>query len=175
MFSTSRPILPPNAGSSHPSAQPRPRRRLSLIADSVIRDTSAASGRPGCRKAREVVELAAAGSCAGLVDMRAFVGDAGRRIPRDLRVASLAAAAGGVTTIACRSEHQARRSDEPAMWIRAAPRPATSAMVHVHPMADPDQGHQGHEMTRDRSSSRPPAPSPSFFTERREKRHQMRK
>jgi dihydroorotase len=114
-----------------------------LIADGVIRDARRGIAAAGLPEGVEVVD------CRGQVaaiDMRAFVGEPGAEYRETFASASLAAAAGGVTTIVSQP-NTSPAIDEPAMVDFVLRRARDTAIVHVHPMAALTKGTRGAEMT----------------------------
>jgi dihydroorotase len=82
----------------------------------------------------------------GLVDMMVFTGEPGHEHRETLATASRAAAAGGVTTIACMPNTDPV-IDDVALVDFILRRARDTALVHVHPMAAMTKGLLGEEMT----------------------------
>ena len=113
----------------------------------MIRDISAASARPACRKGPKSSTAEARCVAPGLIDMRAFVGEPGAEYRETLASASQAAAAGGVTTIVVPAGHQPGHRRARRMVDFVLRRARDTAIVHVHPMAALTKGLKGEEMT----------------------------
>ncbi len=94
----------------------------------------------------DVVECRGAVLAPGLVDMGAFVGEPGAEHRETIETASLAAAAGGVTTIVTRPD-TTPPVDAPEIVDYLKRRARDTASVHVHPMAALTKGVAGGEMT----------------------------
>jgi dihydroorotase len=117
-----------------------------LIADGVIRDARRGIAAAGLPEGTEVVDCRGQVAAPGLIDMRAFVGEPGAEYRETFASASLAAAAGGVTTIVSQP-NTSPAIDEPAMVDFVLRRARDTAIVHVHPMAALTKGIRGAEMT----------------------------
>jgi dihydroorotase len=117
-----------------------------LIADGVIRDARRGIAAAGLPEGTEVVNCRGQVAAPGLIDMRAFVGEPGAEYRETFASASLAAAAGGVTTIVSQP-NTSPAIDEPAMVDFVLRRARDTAIVHVHPMAALTKGIRGAEMT----------------------------
>src|ERR1051326_5677618 len=133
MLADPRPILLANARIVDPSRdldQPGD----VLIVDGVIRDARRGIRASGVPEGTETVDCHGRGVARGLPDVRAFVGEPGAEHRETLASASLAAAAGGVTTIVCQPE-TTPVIDDPAIVDFVLRRARDTAIVHVHPMA----------------------------------------
>lgn len=144
MLTDRRPILLTNARVVDPS------RDLDfpgdvLIADGVIREAKRGIGAAGVPEGTEIVDCRGKIVTPGLVDMRAFVGEPGAEHRETLASASLAAAAGGVTTIICQPETNPA-IDDSAIVDYVLRRARDTAIVHVHPMAALTKGLKGEEI-----------------------------
>lgn len=84
--------------------------------------------------------------CPGLVDMRVFTGEPGAEHRETLRTASLAAAAGGVTTLIVMPNTDPV-IDDVALVDYIERRARGTAVVNIHPMAALTKGLRGKEMT----------------------------
>jgi len=84
--------------------------------------------------------------CPGLVDMRVFAGEPGLEHRETLETASLAAAAGGVTTIICMPDTQPV-IDGVALVDFIERRARDIAIVNIHPMAAATKGLSGEIIT----------------------------
>jgi dihydroorotase len=145
MLSDRRPILLANARVVDPS------RDLDfpgdvLIADGVIREAKRGIGAAGVPQGAEIIDCKGRIVAPGLVDMRAFVGEPGAEHRETLATASLAAAAGGVTTIVCQPD-TSPVIDDHAIVDFILRRARDTAIVHVAPMAALTKGLEGREMT----------------------------
>ena len=94
----------------------------------------------------EIVDCGGHVVAPGLVDMRAFLGEPGAEHRETIATASLAAAAGGVTTVVCMPETDPV-IDDPAIVDFLLRRARDTAVVRVHPAAALTKGLQGAEMT----------------------------
>lgn len=100
---------------------------------------------PPARRA-DVVDCKGSVLAPGLIDIGAFVGEPGAEHRETIATASLAAAAGGVTTIVTRPD-TTPPVDAPEIVDYLKRRARDTASVHVHPMAALTKGLAGHEMT----------------------------
>ncbi len=144
MLSTSRPILLANGRLVDPSRDLDSPGDV-LIVDGVIRDAQRGIRASGVPEGTEVVDCRGRVVAPGLVDMRAFVGEPGAEHRETLASASLAAAAGGVTTIICQPE-TTPVIDDPAIVDFILRRARDTAVVHIHPMAALTKGLRGEEL-----------------------------
>lgn len=139
-----RPLLFADARLVDPASGREERGGL-LVADGVIR----ALGRdlkPGdAPENADVVHCRGHILAPGLVDMRAFIGEPGEGHRETIASASLAAAAGGVTTIVCMPQTNPP-VDDPAVVDFLLGRARDTAIVRVHPMAAITRGLGGTEM-----------------------------
>ncbi|NWG23992.1 MAG: dihydroorotase [Pseudorhodoplanes sp.] len=117
-----------------------------LIADGVIREAKRGIGAAGVPQGAEIVDCKGRIVAPGLIDMRAFVGEPGAEHRETLATASLAAAAGGVTTIVCQPDTNPVIDDH-AIVDFILRRARDTAIVHVAPMAALTKGLEGREMT----------------------------
>lgn len=117
-----------------------------FIAEGVIKDAAFGLAAGGIPEGAEVVDCRGAVVAPGLVDMRAFIGEPGAEHRETLASASHAAAAGGVTTIACQPDTDPP-VDDPAIVDFILRRARDTAVVRVHPMAAITKGLRGEEMT----------------------------
>jgi dihydroorotase len=145
MFSDRHPILLANARIVDPSRDLDTQGDV-LIADGVVREAKRGIGAAGVPEGTEIVDCHGCVVAPGLVDMRAFVGEPGARHRETLASASLAAAAGGVTTIICQPDTRPV-IDNTATVDLILRRARDTAIVHVHPMAALTKGLKGEEMT----------------------------
>lgn len=94
----------------------------------------------------EIVDCRGQMLCPGLIDMRVFTGEPGAEHRETLRTASLAAAAGGVTTlIVMPNTHPV--IDDVALVDFIERRARDTGIVNIHPMAALTKGLGGTEMT----------------------------
>ena len=145
MLSDRRPILLANARLIDPS------RDLDgpgdvLIADGVIRDARRGIGAAGVPEGTDIINCAGKVIAPGLIDMRAFVGEPGAGHRETFASASLAAAAGGITTIVCQPD-TSPVIDNSATVDFVLRRARDTAIVNIHPMAALTKGLKGEEMT----------------------------
>ena len=145
MLSDRRPILLANARLIDPS------RNLDgpgdvLIADGIIRDARRGIGAAGVPEGTDIINCAGKVIAPGLVDMRAFVGEPGAGHRETFASASLAAAAGGITTIVCQPD-TSPVIDNSATVDFILRRARDTAIVNIHPMAALTKGLKGDEMT----------------------------
>lgn len=100
---------------------------------------------PDAPEGAEVIDCGGLPLAPGVVDMRVFVGEPGERHKESYRSAGLAAAAGGVTTIAVQPETDPP-VDDPAVLEFAQRRAEIASIVRVAPMAALTRGLKGREM-----------------------------
>ncbi|MEP3277073.1 MAG: dihydroorotase [Stappiaceae bacterium] len=100
----------------------------------------------GAPQDAELVDATGLVVAPGLIDMRVFVGEPGREHRETLRSASMAAAAGGVTTMVTMPDGDPV-IDDPALVDFMLRRARDTAIVRVHPMAALTKGQAGKEMT----------------------------
>ena len=117
-----------------------------LLADGIVRDARRGIAAAGLPEGTEIVDCRGQVAAPGLIDMRAFVGEPGAEYRETFASASLAAAAGGVTTIVSQP-NTSPAIDEPAMVDFVLRRARDTAIVHVHPMAALTRSAKGREMT----------------------------
>jgi len=117
-----------------------------LLADGIVRDARRGIAAAGLPEGTEIVDCRGQVAAPGLIDMRAFVGEPGAEYRETFASASLAAAAGGVTTIVSQP-NTSPAIDEPAMVDFVLRRARDTAIVHVHPMAALTRAAKGREMT----------------------------
>jgi dihydroorotase len=145
MLKDRRPILLANARLIDPS------RDLDgpgdvLIADGTIRDARRGIGAAGVPEGTDIINCAGKVVAPGLIDMRAFVGEPGAGHRETFASASLAAAAGGITTIVCQPDTNPV-IDNSATVDFILRRARDTAIVNIHPMAALTKGMRGEEMT----------------------------
>jgi dihydroorotase len=116
-----------------------------LISDEAIADLGPHIV-PGAVGDAEIVDCGGYVLAPGLVDMMVFTGEPGHEHRETLATASRAAAAGGVTTIACMPNTDPV-IDDVALVDFILRRARDTALVHVHPMAAMTKGLLGEEMT----------------------------
>ena len=117
-----------------------------LIEGGVIRDIAEGLADVGVPEGAETIDCAGAVVAPGLVDMRAVTGEPGAEHRETLATASLAAAAGGVTTVVCTPETRPP-IDDPAVVDFVLRRARDTAKVRILPMAALTKGLLGLEMT----------------------------
>ena len=117
-----------------------------LIADGMIRDSKRGIGAAGVPEGTDIINCAGKIVAPGLIDMRAFVGEPGASHRETFASASLAAAAGGITTIICQPD-TSPVIDNSATVDFVLRRARDTAIVNIHPMAALTKGLGGQEMT----------------------------
>ncbi len=145
MLTDRRPILLANAHVVDPSRDLDGPGEV-LIADGFIRDARRGIGAAGVPEGTDIVNCAGKVVAPGLVDMRAFVGEPGASHRESFASASLAAAAGGITTIICQPD-TSPVIDNSATVDFVLRRARDTAIVNIHPMAALTKGLRGEEMT----------------------------
>ncbi|WP_425086950.1 dihydroorotase [Stappia sp.] len=128
-----------------------PARRLDaagavLVADGVIVAAGPEALNQGAPEGATVIDLDGAIAAPGLVDMDVTVGEPGAEHRETLASASLAAAAGGITTIVT-SPDTDPIIDDPALVDFVLRRARDTACVRVHPMAALTKRLAGEEMS----------------------------
>jgi dihydroorotase len=113
-----------------------------LVADGRIADFGASLGRPD---GAEVISAEGAVLCPGLVDIRASLGEPGFEYRETIASAALAAAAGGITTIAVLPD-SAPAVDDPALVRFIAARGAETKSLTLLPYAAATKGCAGREL-----------------------------
>src|SRR5271157_4303981 len=116
-----------------------------LITDGVISAVGPGVTRDQLPEGVRVVDCAGDVVAPGLIDIRAFVGEPGAEYRETIASASQAAAAGGVTTIACQPD-TSPVIDDPALVDFILRRARDTSIVHVQPMAALTKGLRGEEM-----------------------------
>ena len=145
MLTDRRPILLANARVVDPSRDLDSNGDV-LIADGVIKDARKGIGAAGVPEGTEIINCAGKVVAPGLIDMRAFVGEPGAGHRETFASASLAAAAGGITTIVCQPDTKPV-IDNSATVDFILRRARDTAIVNIHPMAALTKGMKGEEMT----------------------------
>jgi dihydroorotase len=138
-----RPLLFTNARLVDPAAGTEVRGAL-LVKDGVIADLGASlkSAPDGA----DTIDARGKVLAPGLVDMRAFLGEPGAEHRESIASGSLAAAAGGVTTIVSSPETNPV-VDDPAIVDYLLRRARDTAIVNIHPAAALTKGLGGEVMT----------------------------
>ncbi|KAB7740189.1 amidohydrolase family protein [Parvibaculum sedimenti] len=117
-----------------------------LVADGKIADLGPDLFSDGIPDGAEIVDCRGHILSPGLIDCRVFTGEPGAEHRETLRTASLAAAAGGVTTlIVMPNTHPV--IDDVALVDFIERRARDTGIVHIHPMAALTKGLAGAEMT----------------------------
>ncbi|HUD51722.1 dihydroorotase [Parvibaculum sp.] len=117
-----------------------------LVADGKIADLGPNLFSDGIPDGVEIVDCRGHILAPGLIDCRVFTGEPGAEHRETLRTASLAAAAGGVTTlIVMPNTHPV--IDDVALVDFIERRARDTGIVHIHPMAALTKGLAGAEMT----------------------------
>ena len=117
-----------------------------LMAEGVIREAKRGIGAAGVPEGTQIIDCRGRIVAPGLIDMRAFVGEPGAEHRETIASASLAAAAGGVTSIICQPD-TSPAIDDPTMVDFVQRRARDTGLVHVHPMAALTKSLAGEEMT----------------------------
>jgi len=117
-----------------------------LLVDGRIAAAGPEALNQGAPEGTEVLDVDGAVVAPGLVDMGVTVGEPGAEHRETLASASLAAAAGGVTTIVT-APGTDPAIDDPALVDFVLRRARDTACVRVHPMAALTKGLQGTEMS----------------------------
>jgi dihydroorotase len=113
-----------------------------LVQDGIIADLGQVSSAPdGAR----LIDCAGDVLAPGLIDMQAFVGEPGAEHRETIASATLAAAAGGVTTIVASPETKPA-VDDPAVVDFVLRRARDTGRVRVLPMAALTKGREGREI-----------------------------
>jgi dihydroorotase len=113
-----------------------------LVRDGRIADLGPAVGRP---EGAVVVEAGGAVLCPGLVDMRAELGEPGGEFRETIASAAIAAAAGGITTLAALPDTEPAIDDPSLVRLLRARGEETGALT-VLPYAAVTKGRRGEEM-----------------------------
>ncbi|WP_340109356.1 dihydroorotase [Pikeienuella sp. HZG-20] len=129
-------LIDPETGHDGPGAL--------LIRDGQIADV-AKGAAPAAPDGAAVIDCGGMPLAPGIVDMRVSVGEPGERHKESYRSAGLAAAAGGVTTIAVQPDTDPP-VDDPAVLEFAMRRAERASVVRVAPMAALTRGLKGREM-----------------------------
>lgn len=116
-----------------------------LVSGGLIRDFGV-DLRAGRVADAEVIDCGGTLLVAGLVDLRAFIGEPGEEYRETLRTASEAAVFGGVTTIIAQP-NTAPVIDDPAVVDFVLRRARDTSLVHIHPAAALTKGCRGLEMS----------------------------
>jgi dihydroorotase len=116
-----------------------------LVADGRIVAAGPEAANQGAPEGAEIVDCRGVAVLPGLVDMRVFVGEPGGEHRETLETASIAAAAGGVTTIVTMPDTNPV-IDDPALVDFVLRRARDTAVVRVHPMAAMTRGLAGEEL-----------------------------
>src|SRR5437763_3407056 len=145
MLTARRPILLANARVVDPSRDFDGPGDV-LIAEGVIRDSRRGISAAGVPEGTDIINCAGKIVAPGLIDMRAFVGEPGASHRETFASASLAAAAGGITTIICQPD-TSPVIDNSATVDFVLRRARDTAIVNIHPMAALTKGMAGQEMT----------------------------
>lgn len=116
-----------------------------FVCDGLIADI-ARGAPPEPPEGVQVIDCRGAILAPGLVDLRAFVGEPGAEHRETLKTASMAAAAGGVTTLVCMPDTNPI-IDDPAIVDFVLRRARDTALVNIHPAAAISKGLAGREIT----------------------------
>ncbi|MDE2198527.1 MAG: dihydroorotase [Rhodospirillales bacterium] len=113
-----------------------------LVRDGVIADSAAALGRPD---GVEAIDGKGAVLCPGLVDMRAEVGEPGGEYRETIASAAMAAAAGGITTLAALPDTRPP-IDDPALVRLLRTRGEETGSLAILPYAAATRGCKGEDL-----------------------------
>src|ERR1700761_8005978 len=113
-----------------------------LVRDGVIADFGASVGQPG---GAAVVEAEGAVLCPGLIDMRAALGEPGFEYRDTIASAALAAAAGGITTLAALPD-TSPAIDDPALVQLLHSRGEATGSLPILPYGAVTRGCRGEEL-----------------------------
>jgi dihydroorotase len=113
-----------------------------LVRDGRIADLGASLGRPD---GIDTIDGAGAVLCPGLVDMRAEVGEPGSEFRETIAAAAVAAAAGGITTLAALPDTNPA-IDDPALVRLLRARGEETGSLTILPYAAVTRGCRGEEM-----------------------------
>ena len=113
-----------------------------LVHDGIIADFGPSLGRPD---GAEIIEAPGAVLCPGLVDLRASLGEPGFEYRETIASAALAAAAGGITTIAVLPD-SSPAIDDPALVRSIIARGAETGSLTLLPYAAATKGCAGVEL-----------------------------
>lgn len=127
-------LLDPASGLDAPGAL--------LIRDGRIADTGAGLGRP---EGAALVDGAGAVLCPGLVDMRAQLGEPGYEYRETIASAAEAAAAGGITTLACLPDSRPAL-DDPALVRLLRARGEETGTLTILPYGALTRGCEGNDL-----------------------------
>ena len=117
-----------------------------IISNGRIAEAGPGAMGQGVPDGADVIDCAGCAVIPGLVDMRVFVGEPGAEHRETLETASLAAAAGGVTTIVTMPDTDPV-IDDPALVDFILRRARDTANVRVHPMAALTKDLAGEELS----------------------------
>jgi len=113
-----------------------------LVHDGIIADFGPSLGRPD---GAEIIEAPGAVLCPGLVDLRASLGEPGFEYRETIASAALAAAAGGITTVAVLPD-SSPAIDDPALVRSIIARGAETGSLTLLPYAAATKGCAGLEL-----------------------------
>ena len=116
-----------------------------LVVDGVIEDFGPHLTTSSAPRGAKVIHCNGAALSPGLIDMLAFVGEPGAEHRETIATASLAAAAGGVTTLIA-SPATMPAIDDPAVVDFVLRRARDTGRVRLHPMAALTKGREGKEI-----------------------------
>lgn len=140
-----RPLLLVNARLIDPVTG-RDERGGLLIDNGVIREIGPSVVASSASSGAEIIECRGRIVAPGLIDMQAFAGEPGAEHRETMRTISEAAAAGGVTSLACLPNTDPS-VDDPAIVDFLLRRARDRAVVRIYPLAALTKGRHGQEMT----------------------------
>ena len=142
---THRPLVLENARIVDPSRDLDTNGTVIIAEGRIVEAGPGAKGQ-GIPDGADVIDCAGCAVIPGLVDMQVFVGEPGAEHRETLETASLAAAAGGVTTIVTMPDTDPV-IDDPALVDFILRRARDTAHVRVHPMAALTKDLAGEELS----------------------------
>ncbi|MBN9063677.1 MAG: dihydroorotase [Rhizobiales bacterium 65-9] len=140
-----RPLLLVDARLVDPSTG-RDERGGLLIDNGVIREVGPSVVASSAPNGAEIVDCRGVVVAPGLIDMQAFAGEPGAEHRETMRTISQAAAAGGVTSVACLPNTDPP-VDGPAIVDFLLRRARDRSIVRIYPLAALTKGRLGEEMT----------------------------
>ncbi len=114
-----------------------------LVRDGLIADFGLALGRPD---GAEVIDARDLVLCPGLVDMRAALGEPGYEYRETIESAALAAAAGGITTLAALPDTRPA-IDDPALVHTLRSRGEATGSLSILPFGAVTRGCRGEDLS----------------------------
>lgn len=117
-----------------------------IVQDGVIRDSGAGAANQGAPNGAEIIDCKGRLVIPGLVDSQVHIGEPGAEYRETIASASIAAAAGGVTSLVMMPETNPAIDDVALVeFVRRTAR--ETAVVNVYPSAAITKGLEGNELT----------------------------